>query len=169
MIVRCWNNRRTAKDQARAFVSWSQTGYVPYTFYMEIIVMIKPSQMTTQLLSLPHLHSWACLRFPAILQTMSKLNTHSCFYSSTLNFRVGWETTATCKLLAYVLCSTEKTVYQSLIRFWVFHLQYNKTERFPDQSDPLTLAHTSACWLVMYGWHLKSEQTRHEWFISYLK
>lgn len=54
------------------------------------------------------------------------------------------------KPVAYVLCISEKTVYQSLIRFWAFHLHYNK--HIP--------AHTSACWLVTYGWHLKYEQNK---------
>lgn len=72
-------------------------------------------------------------------------------------------------------------LYQSLIGFWVSHLQYKKnTER---RTSLLTLAHISACWLVMYaaecihnssaptGWHFKTEQTRHEshCFISRLK
>ncbi len=121
------------------FIPWwkqASIGYTPIHSYSDD----KTSQMTTQLFSPPRLHSGARLRFPAILQTMSKLNTHYCFYPSTLPFRVGYETT-TYKLLPYVLRSTENMLYQSLIGFWVSHLQYKKnTERRNSQIN-LTCSH----------------------------
>lgn len=144
----CWDNRRKAKDKARAFVSRSQTGYVPYTFYTEIIVMIKPSQMTTQLLSLPHLHSWACVRFPAVLQTMSKLNTHSCFHPA-FQSRLR-NNSSLYKPVAYVLCISEKTVYQSLIRFWAFHLHYNK--HIESRGSRINLTRSHFCMLTSFVW-----------------
>lgn len=50
------------------------------------------------------------------------------------------------KPLAYALCITEKTVYQSLIRFWAFHLQSNK--HIESRGSRINLTRSHFCMLT---------------------